>query len=66
MLRPVLKVTERQLKNRIIVRHGQYGFMKRKSCFSNFIFYDKVAGLVNEGKKVDVKTFDTVPQLDRL
>lgn len=49
------------------MRHNQHGFIKRKSCLSNFIsFYDKVTCFVDEGKAADIifldfsKAFDTV------
>lgn len=65
----VLGATERQLKNKAVIRHSQHGFMKGKSCLSNLIsFYDRVTCL-DEGKAVDVifldfsKAFDTIPRI---
>jgi len=43
--------TERHLKNNAIIRHGQHGFTKGKSCLNNLIsFFDKVTHLVGEGR----------------
>jgi len=50
------------------IRPSQHGFMKGRSCLTNFIsFYDQVTRLVDEGKAVNgvhldfSKAFDTVP-----
>lgn len=51
----VLGDTERQLKNKAIIRHIQHGFIEGKACLSNLItFYDKVNCLVDEGKVADI------------
>ncbi|KAK4815604.1 LOW QUALITY PROTEIN: hypothetical protein QYF61_004819 [Mycteria americana] len=43
------------------IKPSQHGFRKGRSCLTNLIsFYDKVTRLVDEGKAVDVKAFDTV------
>ncbi|KAK4810522.1 hypothetical protein QYF61_004485 [Mycteria americana] len=72
----ILGAGERHLKDNAIIRHGQHGFTKGKSCLTNLIsFYNKVTRLVDEGKAVDVvflyfrKAFDTAPHsilLDKL
>jgi len=72
----ILEDIENQLKNKALLRHGQHGFIKEKSCLSNLIFfYEKVTQLEDEGKAVDVilldfsKVFDVVSHnitLDRL
>jgi len=50
-----------------VIRPGQHGFMKGRSCLTNLIsFYDMVICLVDKGKAVDVvypdfsKFFDTI------
>ncbi|KAK4810486.1 hypothetical protein QYF61_004266 [Mycteria americana] len=64
----ILGAIERHLKDNAIIRHGQHGFTKGKSCLTNLIsFYDKVTCLADEGKAVDA--FDTAPHsilLDKL
>lgn len=59
---------ERQLKSKAVIRHGQHGVMKEKSCLSNLTsFSDKITCLVDERKAGNVifpdfsKAFDTVP-----
>lgn len=50
-----------------VIRNSQHEFSKGKSCFTNWInFYDKMTGLVDEGRTVDIsyldfrKVFDTI------
>lgn len=64
----ILRVTESHLKNKVIIKHSQYGFTNGKSCLDNSIFfYKKVTCLVNEWKAADIifldfsAAIDTVP-----
>ncbi|CAM5168162.1 unnamed protein product [Eretmochelys imbricata] len=57
----------KHLDDRKVIRNGQHGFTKDKSCLTNLIaFYDEITGSVDEGKAADVlfldfsKAFDTV------
>ncbi|CAM5114491.1 unnamed protein product [Natator depressus] len=57
----------KHLEERKVIRNGQHGFTKGKSCLTNLIaFYDEITGSVDEGKAVDMlfldfsKAFDTV------
>ncbi|CAM5108800.1 unnamed protein product [Eretmochelys imbricata] len=57
----------KHLEERKVIRTGQHGFTKNKSCLTNLIaFCDEITGSVDEGKAVDVlfldftKAFDTV------
>ncbi|CAM4605574.1 unnamed protein product [Lepidochelys olivacea] len=57
----------KHLEERKVIRNGQHGFTKGKSCLTNLIaFYDEISGSVDMGKTVDViyldfsKAFDTV------
>ncbi|KAK4810539.1 hypothetical protein QYF61_004502 [Mycteria americana] len=53
----ILGAGERHLKDNAIIRHGQHGFTKGKSCLTNLIsFYNKVTRLVDEGKAVDASS----------
>lgn len=63
----ILRVIERRLKNRTIIRHSKCWFMKIKSYLINMVFfYDKVTYLMNEGETAAIiildvsKAFDTV------
>uniref|UniRef100_A0A8C3PH51 Receptor-type tyrosine-protein phosphatase eta n=1 Tax=Calidris pygmaea TaxID=425635 RepID=A0A8C3PH51_9CHAR len=63
----ILGTIERHLKNNVIIRHGQHGFTKGKSCLTDLMsFFDEVILLVDEGKAADVvfldfsEAFDTV------
>ncbi|KAK4821524.1 hypothetical protein QYF61_021927 [Mycteria americana] len=63
----ILSAITRHVQDNQVIRPSQHGFMKGRSCLTNLIsFYDKVTGLVNEGKAVDVvyldfsKAFDTI------
>lgn len=62
----ILGVTEKHLKDTVVISHRQHKFMRGKSCLTNLIsFYNKLSHLVDLGKPVDVifldfsKAFDT-------
>lgn len=64
----ILGTTERHFKSNAIIRSGQHGVIKGKSCLTDFIsFYDKVTCLMDEGNIAGVvfldlhKAFATVP-----
>jgi len=64
----ILSALTRHVNDNQGIRPSQHGFMKGRSCLTNFnSFYDQVTCLVDEGKAVDViyldfsKAFDTAP-----
>ncbi|PKU45797.1 rna-directed dna polymerase from mobile element jockey- hypothetical protein [Limosa lapponica baueri] len=63
----ILEVIPKHLEEKKVIRSGQHGFTKGKSCFTNLIaFYDGMAGWVDKGRAVDVvyldfsKAFNTI------
>ncbi|GAB0176502.1 mitochondrial enolase superfamily member 1 [Grus japonensis] len=63
----ILEVNNKHVKEKKVIRSGQHGFTKGKSCLTNLIaFYDGMTGWVDEGRAVDVvyldfsKAFDIV------
>lgn len=60
-----LSATERQLKDKAIVRHSQHGFIKGKCCLDNlFSFCDSITHLMAEGKAVAITFLDFSKSLD--
>ncbi|KAK4827810.1 hypothetical protein QYF61_021802 [Mycteria americana] len=67
MVKVILGVIEKHLRDSAVTGHSQHRFMRGKSCLTNLIsFYDKATHLVDQGKPVDaflfyfIKAFDTV------
>ncbi|GAB0179139.1 mitochondrial enolase superfamily member 1 [Grus japonensis] len=60
--RLILGVINKHVEEKSVIRSGQHGFTKGKSCLTNLIaFYDGMTGWVNEERAVDFsKAFDTV------
>ncbi|GAB0176085.1 mitochondrial enolase superfamily member 1 [Grus japonensis] len=63
----ILDVISKHVEEKKVIRSGQHGFTKGKSCLTNLTaFYDGMTGWVNEGRAVEVvyldfsKVFDTV------
>ncbi|GAB0207498.1 mitochondrial enolase superfamily member 1 [Grus japonensis] len=63
----ILGVFNKHVEEKVVIRSGQHGFTKGKSCLTNLIaFYDNMTGWVDERRAVDVvyldcsKAFDTV------
>jgi len=63
----ILEVIIKQVEEKEVIRSGQHGFTKGKSCLTSLTaFYDGMTGWVDEGGAVDVvyldfsKAFDTV------
>ncbi|GAB0205687.1 mitochondrial enolase superfamily member 1 [Grus japonensis] len=63
----ILGVINKHVEEKKVIRSGQHGFTKGKSCLANRIaFYDGMTSWVDEGRAVDVvyldfsKAFDTV------
>ncbi|GAB0176885.1 transmembrane protein 263 [Grus japonensis] len=63
----ILGVMSKHVEEKKVIRDGQHGFTKGKSCLTNLIaFYDGMTGWVDEGRAVDVvyldfsKAFDTI------
>ncbi|GAB0205620.1 mitochondrial enolase superfamily member 1 [Grus japonensis] len=63
----ILGVISKHVEEKKVIRSGQHGFTKGKSCLTNLIaFYDGMTSWVDEGRAVDVvylnfsKAFDTV------
>ncbi|KAK4829863.1 hypothetical protein QYF61_007255 [Mycteria americana] len=55
----MLETVSRHIKDEEIIRSGQHGFTKGKSCLTNSInFHDEVIGLVDEGRAVDIVYLD--------
>ena len=51
----VLGVTEKQLKDSVVIDQSHYKFIRGRSCLTNLIsFYEKVTHLVDQGRMVDV------------
>lgn len=67
IVKVILGVTEKDLRDIAVIGHRQHSFMRGKPHFSNLsLFYDKFIHLVEQRKPVDVvgldfsNTFDTV------
>ncbi|GAB0178956.1 mitochondrial enolase superfamily member 1 [Grus japonensis] len=63
----ILDVISKHVEEKKVIRSGQHGFTKGKSCLTNLIaFYDGMTGWVDKGRTVDVvhlnfsKAFDTI------
>ncbi|GAB0208304.1 mitochondrial enolase superfamily member 1 [Grus japonensis] len=63
----ILQVINKHVEEKVVIRSGQHGFSKGKSCLTNLIaFYDGMTSWVDEGKAVDAvyldfsKAFDTI------
>ncbi|GAB0202198.1 mitochondrial enolase superfamily member 1 [Grus japonensis] len=60
----ILRVNYKHVEEKKVVRTGQHGFTKGKSCLTNLIaFYDGMTAWMDEGRAVDVdfsKAFDTI------
>ncbi|GAB0186537.1 mitochondrial enolase superfamily member 1 [Grus japonensis] len=63
----ILGVINKHVEEKKVIRSGQHGFTKGKSCLTNLIaFYDGMTSWVDEGRAVDVvyldfsKAFDTM------
>ena len=56
-----------------LINTSQYGFLKRRSCLTNFLcFLEEIRKLVDDGSSVDVfyldfqKAFDKVPHQSQI
>ncbi|GAB0184761.1 hypothetical protein GRJ2_000941400 [Grus japonensis] len=63
----ILDVISKHVEEKKVIKSGQHGFTKGKSCLTNLIaFYDGITGWMDEGRAVGVvyldfsKAFDTV------
>ncbi|GAB0209855.1 mitochondrial enolase superfamily member 1 [Grus japonensis] len=55
----ILGVISKHVEEKKVIRSGQHGFTKGKSCLTNQIaFYDGMTGWVDEGRAVDVVYLD--------
>jgi len=52
----------RHIENEEVIGDSQYGLTTGKSCPTNLVaFYNGVTALMDKGRAIDVKAFDTVP-----
>ncbi|GAB0206764.1 mitochondrial enolase superfamily member 1 [Grus japonensis] len=63
----ILGVINKLVEDKMVIRSGQHGFTKEKSCLTNLrAFYDGMTSWVDEGRAVDAvyldfsKAFDTI------
>ena len=63
----IIGTISRHMKDKKVIRNSQHGFTKGNACLTNLItFDDKMTGLVDEGRAMDIvcldfhKAFDTV------
>ena len=69
ILEPIVKWSLcKHLENNAVITRSQHGFVKNKSCQTDFIsFFDQVTSVIDRGTAVDVvyldssKAFDKVP-----
>ncbi|GAB0179576.1 mitochondrial enolase superfamily member 1 [Grus japonensis] len=55
----ILKVISKPVEEKKVIRSGQHGFTKGKSCLTNLMaFCDGMTGWVDEGRAVDVVYLD--------
>lgn len=54
----ILEMASRHMKNKEVSRNSQDGFTKGKSCLTNLITCNEMAGLVDEGRAANVVCFD--------
>ncbi|GAB0183029.1 mitochondrial enolase superfamily member 1 [Grus japonensis] len=66
----ILDVISKHVEEKKVIRSGQHGFTKGKSCLTNLIaFYDGMTGWIHEGRAVDAvyldfsKAFDTISHI---
>ncbi|GAB0179570.1 mitochondrial enolase superfamily member 1 [Grus japonensis] len=66
----ILKVISKHVEEKKVIRSGQHGFTKGKSCLTNLMaFCDGMTGWVDKGRAVDVvyldfcKAFNTVSHM---
>ncbi|GAB0207230.1 mitochondrial enolase superfamily member 1 [Grus japonensis] len=57
----ILGVISKHVEEKTVIRSGQHGFTKGKSCLTNQIaFYDGMTSWVDEGRAVDVVCLDFI------
>ncbi|GAB0207239.1 mitochondrial enolase superfamily member 1 [Grus japonensis] len=63
----ILGVISKHVEEKTVIRSGQHGFTKGKSCLTNQIaFYDGMTGWVDEGRAVDVVYLDFIKAFDTI
>ncbi|GAB0207242.1 mitochondrial enolase superfamily member 1 [Grus japonensis] len=63
----ILGVISKHVEEKKVIRSGQHGFTKGKSCLTNQIaFYDGMTGWVDEGRAVDVVYLDFIKAFDTI
>lgn len=62
----VLNVISKQVEEKKVIRSGQHGFSKGKSCLTNLIVCDVMTSWVDQGRAVDVVYFGFSKAFDNL